>query len=238
MHKQTRYRFSPNLAYIVGLITSDGSLSKDKRHVDFTSTDLQLLRTFKKCLSLKNRICEKGNSSKSKRKSYHLQFGNVKLYNWLLKLGLMPNKTYHLGEMDIPKIYFRDFLRGHLDGDGSIVTYTDRYMSYKNRRYKYQRIYLTFYSSSLKHIEWIQSRIKEVFDIKGSLLGWNHKNSTIMLWKLRFAKNDSLKLLSWIYYKPDLPCLVRKRRIAERFLKNLREINYHKKALPKPRESL
>ena len=93
------YRWNPELAYIVGLITTDGSLSKDKRHIDFTSNDLQLLRTFKKCLSLKNKICEKFSSHKSDRKSYHLQFGDVRFYNWLLSIGLMPNKTYHLGKI-------------------------------------------------------------------------------------------------------------------------------------------
>jgi len=45
---------SPVLAYIVGLITTDGSLSKDKRHIIFTSSDLQLIKTFRKCLGLEN----------------------------------------------------------------------------------------------------------------------------------------------------------------------------------------
>ncbi len=214
-------QWTPHLAYIVGLITTDGSLSKDKRHIDFTSSDLQLLKTFKKCLLLENKICKKYGSYAVNKKSYHIQFGNVKFYNWLLKLGLMPDKTHRLGKMKIPRVYFRDFLRGHLDGDGSIVTYTDRYMSYKGKRYEYKRIYLTFYSSSLKHIKWIQGELKILFNIKGSLLGWKQKNSNMILWKLRFAKNDSLSTLAWIYYSPELPCLIRKRKIAERFLKNL-----------------
>ncbi len=110
MDKDSSPRWTPHLAYIVGLITTDGSLSKDKRHIDFTSTDLQLLRTFKKCLSLKNSVSEKSVSIKSDKKAYHIQFSDVNFYNWLLTIGLMPNKTYHLGKINIPGSYFRDLL--------------------------------------------------------------------------------------------------------------------------------
>jgi hypothetical protein len=220
MKQDILHKWSPSLAYIAGLITTDGSLSKDGRHIDFTSRDLQLIRTFKKCLSLDNKVGKKYGSFANTR-SYRLQFSHVKLYRWLLKIGLTPNKTSNLGKINVPQRYFRDFLRGHLEGDGSIVTYIDRYMEYKGTRYKYQRLYLTFYSSSPKHIEWLQSTIGYFFDFKGSLRSWKNKNRKIPLWKLRFAKNDSLKLLSWLYYRPNLPCLNRKRKIAERFLKIL-----------------
>jgi len=218
MVHNANYKWSPKLAYIVGLITTDGSLSKDKRHIDFTSNDLQLLTTFKKCLSLKNRICEKPNSHKSGKKSYHLQFSNVKFYNWLLSIGLIFNKTYCLGKIKVPKLHFRDFLRGHLDGDGSIFTYTDRYMSYKGRNYKYNRIYTSFNSASFKNLSWIRAMLKEELNIAGALNSWKRNKNHVAEWKLRFAKNDSYKLLSWIYYKPDLPCLLRKRKIAQRFI--------------------
>ncbi len=210
--------WSPELAYVVGLITTDGSLSKDKRHIDFTSNDLQLLKTFKKCLSLKNKICRKSSSHSLNKKSYHLQFSNVRFYNWLLTIGLMPNKTYHLEEIKIPKLYFRDFLRGHLDGDGSIFTYTDRYMIYKGRRYMYRRLYTTFYSASHKNLNWIKDNLGKELNIKGALNSWQKKKEYMPSWSLRFAKNESLKLFRWLYYKPRLPSLNRKRKIAKRFL--------------------
>jgi hypothetical protein len=216
------YKWTPELAYIVGLITTDGSLSKDKRHIDFTSTDLQLLRTFRKCLSLKNRICKKSNSRNPEKKYYHVQFGNVRFYNWLLNKGLRPNKTYNIGKIDVPKPYFRDFLRGHIDGDGSIFTYVDRYLIYKKKRYSYKRLYTTLNSASPKHLKWIQANIKSQLNIKGALGSHLRKNRKFPAWKLRFAKNDSLKLLAWIYYKDNVPSLNRKRKIAEKFLNNAR----------------
>ena len=35
---------------------------------------------------------------------------------------------------------------------------------------------------------------------------------------LKFGKKESIRLLQWIYYKKDLPCLLRKREIADKFL--------------------
>ncbi len=45
-------QWSGNLAYAVGLIATDGNLSKDGRHMVFVSKDLQLVETFQKCLGI------------------------------------------------------------------------------------------------------------------------------------------------------------------------------------------
>jgi len=221
MNSQIYKKFSPSLAYVVGLITTDGSLAKDKRHINFTTKDYQLAHLFKKILSLPNKIGKKSNSIDTKKKYYFIQFGDVNFYKWLEKIGLTYNKTHKLKDLKVPRIYFRDFLRGHLDGDGSIVNYKDNYQSYKNKRYHYNRLYLTFHSSSPKHILWIQNEINSYLNIQGSLSGWKVKDRKIKLWKLRFAKNNSLEILPWIYYKLDLPCLLRKRKIAQRCIKLL-----------------
>ena len=85
MGRNSCCKWSPTLAYVVGLITTDGSLSKDKRHIDFTSSDLQLLKTFQKSLSLKNKITEKSKSCSPVRKYFHIQFGDRIFYDWLLR---------------------------------------------------------------------------------------------------------------------------------------------------------
>jgi hypothetical protein len=41
------------------------------------------------------------------------------------------------------------------------------------------------------------------------------------LWRLRYSKAESIRLLNWIYYAPDIPCLARKRMTAEKFLSPL-----------------
>lgn len=125
------FQWTPDLSYIVGLLTTDGCLSNDRRHIIMRSSDIQLLETFKKCLKINNKI---GITQNGNIRSYRVQYGDVQFYNWLLGIGLYPAKTYTLGKIFIPPRYFRDFLRGHLDGDGSIITYQDNYNSYKGKK--------------------------------------------------------------------------------------------------------
>lgn len=44
--------WNTKFAYAVGLMTTDGCLSKDKRHIDFTSKDLEQILNFQKCLNI------------------------------------------------------------------------------------------------------------------------------------------------------------------------------------------
>ena len=191
--------WNSNFAYIVGLITTDGSLSKDGRHINLTSKDLEQLKTFAGILNLDNKIGTKKSSYAPTKNVFQIQFGNVELYRFLLDIGLTPNKTKTIGSLKIPQKYFRDFLRGHLDGDGCTYSYWDK-------RWKSSfMLYLTFMSSSIKHMEWMKTEIKSLFGIEGKLT----KQKTC--YRLRFAKDNSLKLIKIMYYSKNLPYLRRKK---------------------------
>ena len=44
--------WSPDLAYAVGLVATDGNLSPDGRHMSFISKDRDLVETFRQCFGL------------------------------------------------------------------------------------------------------------------------------------------------------------------------------------------
>jgi hypothetical protein len=214
------FEWTPELAYVIGLLTTDGNLSCDGRHIAMRSCDLQLLKTFKKCLNLPNKISETFNNGWGKKRNYRIQFGNVQLYRWLLKIGLTPKKTYTVGKLEIPDKYFPDFLRGHLDGDGSVYTYKDYWNTFKNPEYIYTRLWTKFISASKTHINWIRESISRIVYIKGHISERKplRPYQTTSMHELKFAKKDSIKLLSRLYYSPNVPCLERKRKIAEKFI--------------------
>lgn len=191
--------WSSNLAYVVGLITTDGSLSIDGRHINLTSKDIEQIELFAKILNLKNKIGTKRSGYAPQNKYYQVQFGNVRLYRFLQNIGLTPNKTKTLGKLRIPDKYFADFLRGHLDGDGCTYSYWD-----KRWRNSFM-FYTVFMSASKKHLEWMRDKIYSLYEIEGKLS--THQNS---MYHLRFAKNSSLVLIGKIYYKSPIPCLERK----------------------------
>ncbi|MBI2086094.1 hypothetical protein HYT74_02010 [Candidatus Daviesbacteria bacterium] len=179
------------------------------------SSDIDLLKTFKECLSIQNDICETHNNGFAKKPSYRIQFGNVQFYRWLLTIGLFPAKTYTVGEISVPDLYFRDFLREHLDGDGTVLTYIDEHNKYKGRGYSNLRVMMYFISASQSHIKWLHKRIQYVIDVKGSLNCREAKNpSYAPMWRIKFSKKESLKLLQWMYYQPNLPCLERKKKLV------------------------
>lgn len=198
--------WTPEFAYAIGLITTDGNLSNDGRHLAFVSKDKQLIKTFKKCFGLDCKISPKKSTFTGKKDCHCIQFSNVRLYKYLIEIGLHPNKSKTLKEIKVPNKYFFDFLRGHFDGDGSCYSYWDKRWPNSFMFYTY------FISASISHIKWLQSRIKKFLNIYGSI------DKSRRIWQLQYAKKDSQTLWKKIYYKHDLPCLLRKRRKIEKIL--------------------
>jgi hypothetical protein len=220
MKKQKEQKWSSDLAYAIGLLTTDGNLSKDGRHITFRSSDIELLKNFKRCLALKTNIAKTKNDSWAQKPCYRIQFSDKRLFLRLIKIGLFPNKTYKIGKLKIPHQYFKDFLRGHLDGDGCITVYQDKWNTFKKSKYIYTRLTTRFYSASKTHIKWIRETIIKLLDIKGHLCEEKAKRSyqNTSMWVLKFGKKESLKLLRWIYYEPNILCLKRKKLKFKNFI--------------------
>lgn len=202
--------WSSKFAYAVGLIVTDGCLSGDGRHIDLTSKDKEQIINFRKCLGIKTKIGYK--SSGMGIRYFRVEFGDINFYNFLLNIGLMPNKTKIIREITIPKKYFFDFLRGHFDGDGSFYSYWD-----KRWRSSFM-FYTEFVSASEEHILWLRKEIKKRIGIRGHIT--KSKNSCVL--QLKYAKAESLILLKKIYYDESVICLSRKRNKINKTLRGWR----------------
>lgn len=194
-------QWAPELAYAVGLIATDGCLSKDGRHINFTSSDIQLIRTFMRCLGIRNRVGRK-KSGFADTMAYNLQFGNVVLYTWLLKIGITPAKSKTMGAIRVPHRFFGDFLRGLFDGDGSFYSYYD-----KRWRSSFM-YYLSFGSASVAHIQWLRETIAYYYGVRGH--GAKRMHSRV--YQLKYAKREARKIIKIMYKDKDAPCLARKRK--------------------------
>ena len=117
-------KWNANLTYAIGLIATDGCLSKDGILIDLTSNDREQLENFSKCLGVNFKIGLKWNNNKDK--SLRIQFKNRIFYDFLLSIGLTPRKSLTMGKLIIPDKYFFDFLRGCFDGDGCFYSYWDK----------------------------------------------------------------------------------------------------------------
>lgn len=211
------FEWTADLAYAVGLLATDGCLSKDGRHITLRSCDLDQIKAFQMCFKeVHSSVGESTPLGSNRQICYRAQIANAQLYRWLLKIGIFPAKTYTLGAIAVPDEFFQDFLRGALDGDGTVTVYTDHYNIYKNKKYVYERLWIKLISASEVHMRWIQAKVAELVDIHGHLNAVPHTGGHATIWQLKFGKADSIKLFRWMYYEPSVPHLARKRRKFEK----------------------
>jgi hypothetical protein len=211
----SRSSWSSEIAYVVGLIATDGNLSGKRWGLSLASKDVDLLDIARRSLHLDNSITPYPNA-----RCYHIQWRDRNFYAWLVGLGFTPAKSLTLGPLTVPDEYLADFFRGCIDGDGTILVYTDRYHAAKNEQYVYERLYVSLVSASRPFLDWIRARVCALVRIAGEI-NEQRKEGRRSLWRLRYAKAESIRLIGWMYYAPNLPCLARKRAKAERFLSPL-----------------
>jgi LAGLIDADG-like domain len=192
--------WSANLAYVVGLIASDGCLSGDGRHIDITSTDVVLLKTALRILKKKNRIVPK--KSGHGGAAFRIQLGDVILYDWLISIGLTPRKSLTLGPIAIPDIFFSDFVRGLWDGDGTVYSYFDP-------RWGTHMYYIAFATASRAFAEWLQGALFQLAHVSGHATEVTPRGHNTMH-QLRYSKAESQRVFRWMFYSRNLPHLPRK----------------------------
>jgi len=134
--------------------------------------------------------------------------------------GLDAGEEFDAWPASGPGPVFADFFRGCIDGDGTILVYTDRYNAVKKQDYVYERLYVSLVSASQPFLDWVRARVCALVGVDGDI-SERSSQSLRSLWRLRYAKANSIRLIGWMYYAPNPPCLARKRIKAERFLRPL-----------------
>lgn len=193
------------LWYFVGLITTDGSLSSDGRHINITSKDSGFLEKLKDSFKLSNKI---GVKNKDRvKKAYYIEFSNRNFYEFLLSIGLTPAKSLTQDEVIVPDEFFCDFLRWVVDGDGSIKNWTHP----TNKKAQWS---LTIYSASPQFIEWLAKSIGLIFRAKGRIHKYEKERPSADMYILKYGKVAAKIILGRCYYKGALS-LDRKARLAQ-----------------------
>jgi hypothetical protein len=182
-----------HLWYTVGLIATDGNLSIDGRHISITSKDKDLLEGLKKILFLKLKLTRKARASEKVKKYFVLQIGDVKFYKFLLGIGLTQRKSLTLGEIKFPINFFKDFLRGVIDGDGNISMWKHR----DNGNIQWS---LRIFSASYSFVGWLKELMESEFKVKGKLYKVQRGNYN-PLYTIKFGKLAAKVILEKCYYK-------------------------------------
>ena len=194
-------QWSANFAYGIGLLATDGNLSKNGRSVTFVSKDLEQMENFEKAFSVKTHIGKKSRGAGGEKKYFVIQLSDARFHTFLNKIGITPSKSKTISKIDIPKEYMMDFIRGCFDGDG----YTH---SYWDKRWKSSfMFYLGFCSASIEHVFWLQDTLNKILGVKGHISSSKKRRCH----QLRYAKREATIIVAHMYENSDSLSLSRKR---------------------------
>lgn len=196
--------WSQEMAYILGMIFTDGNLDKSKFRIRISSIDDQILNDINNAIGSNRPISLEKNKN---GEWLTLTIDNKEIYNDLLNLGLTPNKTKSCKTPNIPNEYLNDFLRGVIDGDGCVYEKV-----IKNSRLPILSIDIATASDYFK--DDLLNIMNKYTDSKKKISVQTRKNG---LHILRTNNVVSTRIYEDIYYDGCI-CLIRKKEKFEKIL--------------------
>jgi hypothetical protein len=182
-------------AYILGLIFSDGNLSRNHIEITLHEKDKQIL------IDLSNYVYDYEKLSYRNEKTWQVgekiyksegqwRFGitSKDVVKRLKPIGLKENKSLTLEYPKINCIFDKDFIRGYFDGDGAIIIPKKR---------DNVRIHIV---GSHKFCEQLKEKLNKYLDINIILKKKTENVSSVNI----YGKNQVEKFYKWLYKNSEL----------------------------------
>lgn len=216
---------SPDKAYWLGFIYADGFITSKRTHgnrslgISLAKRDIEIIKKFKNSIESNHKInIYKASGGYSIGAEYcRILIPSKKMTTDLMRHGVLENKTKKLKSPDIKYEYIRHFIRGYMDGDGSITKSKKKEMHIPPYEYGVSIMgtedLLRFIHNYLKAEKLITKQLK-----------FKYRNEGDIVASIVYGGNlQTLGILNHLY---DEPCIYLKRKY-ERYLE-LKE-HYNKK---------
>lgn len=214
-------QWTDKMAYVLGFLYADGNIvdavSSRTQYIQFSSVDKEILVKIKKSLGSRHpihiqlpRLIKHKNGDYKSRILFTLRIGSRAMFDDLINLGVIPNKSKTVKFPLIPIRYLGHFTRGYFDGDGCIF-----FEKAKGKRQKniIKRLSVIFTSGSKEFLEGLNSSLKKVVSLDREGVYDSHDS-----YQLRYSTSESIKLFKFLYKN------IRQNLYLRRKLKNF--INY------------
>lgn len=203
MAKYRKYHFnqeyfltwSPQMAYILGLIAADGNVFKTTLAIGLQKRDKSLLDFVRSQIG-KVPITERRQKNSV---SVRIRYNSRIMADSLANLGIVPCKGAILSlDMDIPSCLKTDFVRGFFDGDGWVVCRRN-----------------TIESGIVGASEKALLDLREMTGVKGRMRERTKKGYDTPYYVWEMSSGDTMKLYEFMYREDVCCCLKRKRDVFE-----------------------
>lgn len=201
--------------YLLGAFITDGCVYKNNPTTyacQLSSCNKDWLDTIKDVIGTNLKL------HKFKENYYGIRIIRKEIAQWFIDHGCLPQKTLNITLPNIPDIYMKDFLRGCIDGDGSIGTY-------QNKNY-YKRT-CSLISASLIFLEKIKLYLTSK-DISSTIIEKRQNKPSIVngkpiiqkypCYSLNTYGKNAYKFLKLIYYPNHKLSLSRKLNLAQQII--------------------
>lgn len=207
--------WSPEMAWVLGLLCTDGCLSPGKnselgaknKKVTLTSIDLDVLQKVKAVIGYTGPIRRVNANSKAHR----ITICRWKIYDDLVRLGLTPRKSLTLKWPEVPHQFMRHFIRGVFEGDGCFHLKKDGTMCISLVSGSDE-----FILGAKQELSSLEAFSTQSYSLHRSVISTG-KNP---LYRLAFAARSAVEEFYWKLYE-SVPChlsMARKREAIESFL--------------------
>lgn len=202
-------KWSPEMAYVLGLIVTDGCIS-EAGTVSLSMNDLELLKKVKEVIRSEHNITP----SKHQSGLYCFSFTREKLARDLNKLGVVPRKSLIVEFPDVPREHLPDFIRGVFDGDGSV------YFEPRSPKYPVRsKLRSKFVSSSKQFIEGLHMALESLGMPKRKI--YQQKTKNAWSYSFVFCHKDNMRLFEILYKNVENGLFLGRK--YKRFSEGLRE---------------
>ena len=204
--------WSPEMAYILGFILADGCIVKgiykgysDALKFGVQKRDIDILEKIKKELSSNHKISPSLNA-------FHLGITSQIIVDDLKKLGIIYRKSLRENVPIVPREYIKDFIRGVIDGDGSI--------HFDKRNHPTISV-----CGGKNTITFIQNHFLNTFNLYSKICSVKKDENSQFLFYIAYRSNSAKTLIDYLYTNSTL-YIKRKFKLAQRA--SLVEIRYRK----------
>ena len=180
-------KWSQKMAYVLGLLMTDGCLSRAKRgsyRLSLCLNDGELLQKVAKAMGSDHAVA----LSKHQEGLYIFIVGREKLTQALMRLGMTPRKSRNLEFPDVPGEYLGSFIRGVFDGDGCV------FLDPNSRHYPLRT---NFGSASKNFIRELEATLKALGLPERNIYAQPAKNG--FFYSIKYGHKDSQKLFAILY---------------------------------------